>query len=142
MIFTQVTDQLLSLSQAQEFLTDDACGGQDYFLGTVRDHNEGKKVTSLEYQCYQKMCEQLLKKFAQEAIETFGVKRVYLVHRFGHLQLKDIAVLVATASAHRDESFKATRFLIEKIKHELPVWKKEHYVGEVAQWVQCQHAHH
>lgn len=142
MIFTQVTNQPLSLAQAQEFIADHTCGGQDYFLGTVRDHNEGKVVSSLEYQCYEKMCDKLLIKFAEEAIKEFSVKKVFLAHRFGHLQIKDIAVLVATSGHHRDECFKATRYLIEEIKRQLPVWKKEHYVGEVAQWVQCHHHHH
>lgn len=141
MIFTAVTNQPLSLAHAQEFITDDQCGGQNYFLGTVRNHNEGKQVTSLEYQCYEKMCEKLLKQFAEEAKLEFGIKKVFISHRHGHLQLKDIAVLIATAGAHRDECFKATRFLIEKIKHDLPVWKKEHYVGEEPQWVQCHHHH-
>lgn len=140
MIFTTISNQSLSLAQAQEFISNETCGGQNYFIGSVRDHNEGKEVTSLEYQCYQKMCDKLLKTFAEMAIKEFGVTRVFLAHRYGHLQLKDLAVLVATAGAHRDECFKATRFLIEKIKHELPVWKKEHYAGEEPQWVQCHHA--
>jgi adenylyltransferase/sulfurtransferase len=80
-----------------------------------------------------------------EAAQRFGVTQALCVHRVGDLQLGDIAVWVGVAAAHRDEAFKACRFIIDEVKHRVPIWKKEHYVSGDSGWVNCErcatHAH-
>lgn len=146
-IYTAITHEALTFDLAQKFISGKSSGAQIFFAGTVRDHNLGKKVRSLEYSAYEPMAEKLLAKMAEKTLEQFKVEKIYMVHRLGHLALEDISILIAVSSAHRDETYKASRFLIEQVKHHLPVWKKEHYVDEDALWVRCtdhehkEHAH-
>lgn len=141
-IQTLVTHNELNIQAAHEFVLAKNCGAVVHFMGTVRDHNLGLPVSSLEYKAYEAMAEKLLKSMAQKAQEQFQVEHIYLAHRLGHLQLSDISVLISVATHHRDDAYKASRFLIEAIKQDLPVWKKEHYVGKNPEWVQCSHHHH
>ena len=73
-----------------------------------------------------------------EAIARFGVTRALCVHRVGELQLGDVAVWVGVSSPHRDEAFKACRFIIDEVKHRVPIWKKEHYANGDSGWVNCE----
>lgn len=126
-------------------LLDTHCGGYTAFEGWVRDHNEGQKVTRLEYEAFEALGVAEGERIMQEARERFGVQRVLCVHRVGTLELTDVAVWVGAAAAHRDEAFKACRYIIDEVKHRVPIWKKEHYVSGDSGWVNCErcatHAH-
>jgi molybdopterin synthase catalytic subunit len=126
-------------------LVDTRCGGFTAFEGWVRDHNEGQQVRQLEYEAFEALGVREGERIMQEARERFGITQVLCVHRLGTLALTDIAVWVGAASAHRDEAFKACRFIIDEVKHRVPIWKKEHYVSGDSGWVNCErcatHAH-
>jgi molybdopterin synthase catalytic subunit len=126
-------------------LIDTHCGGFTAFEGWVRDHNEGQQVMRLEYEAFEALGVREGERIMAEACERFGVKQVLCVHRLGDLQLREIAVWVGVASAHRDEAFKACRYIIDEVKHRVPIWKKEHYVSGDSGWVNCErcaeHAH-
>jgi molybdopterin synthase catalytic subunit len=126
-------------------LVDTHCGGFTAFEGWVRDHNEGQQVRQLEYEAFEALGVREGERIMQEARERFGITQVLCVHRLGTLALTDIAVWVGAASAHRDEAFKACRFIIDEVKHRVPIWKKEHYVSGDSGWVNCErcatHAH-
>lgn len=126
-------------------LVDTHCGGFTAFEGWVRDHNEGQTVTRLEYEAFEALGVREGERIMQEARERFGVTQVLCVHRLGDLALTDIAVWVGVASAHRDEAFKACRYIIDEVKHRVPIWKKEHYGSGDSGWVNCErcatHAH-
>ncbi len=126
-------------------LVDKHCGGFTAFEGWVRDHNEGQQVRRLEYEAFEALGVREGEKIMQEARERFGVTQILCVHRLGDLDLSEIAVWVGVASAHRDEAFKACRFIIDEVKHRVPIWKKEHYVSGDSGWVNCErcatHAH-
>jgi molybdopterin synthase catalytic subunit len=121
------------------------CGGFTAFEGWVRDHNEGQQVTQLEYEAFEALGVREGERIMQEARERFGVTQVLCVHRLGSLGLTDIAVWVGAAAAHRDEAFRACRYIIDEVKHRVPIWKKEHYVSGDSGWVNCErcatHAH-
>lgn len=119
-------------------LFDKTCGGYAAFEGWVRDHNEGHEVLRLEYEVYEALARSEGLKILAEAIERFGVTRAACVHRYGGLELGDVAVWVGVAAAHRDEAFKACRYIIDEIKVRLPIWKKEHYVSGDSGWVNCE----
>lgn len=129
----------------REELLDTHCGGYTAFEGWVRDHNEGQQVTRLEYEAFEALGVREGERIMQEACERFGVTRVLCVHRLGDLGLKEIAVWVGVAAAHRDEAFRACRYIIDEVKHRVPIWKKEHYVSGDSGWVNCErcatHAH-
>jgi len=126
-------------------LIDTHCGGYAAFEGWVRDHNEGQQVTHLEYEAFEALGLREGAKIIAEARERYGVTRALCVHRLGDLDLKEIAVWVGVSAAHRDEAFKACRYIIDEVKHRVPIWKKEHYVSGDSGWVNCErcaaHAH-
>lgn len=123
-------------------LSENQAGAIVVFEGWVRNHNEGKKVTSLEYQVYKELALKEGSKILEEAIGKFNLHAVKSVHREGHLALGDVAIWIGATASHRDDAFKATRYIIDEIKHRLPVWKKEHYEDQKPEWVFCKHHHH
>ncbi len=118
------------------------CGGVVVFEGRVRDHNEGRAVTALEYEAYEALAQAEGERILAEAAQRFGPVRVAAAHRQGLLQLGEAAVVVVAASAHRQEAFAACRWVIDAIKERLPVWKREHYVDGTRAWVACGCHHH
>ena len=134
---TPISSELLT-----ESLQNEKAGAIVVFHGWVRDHNEGKKVKSLEYQIYRELALKEGKSILEEAKKKFNLHGIMAVHREGHLALGEIAIWIGATSSHRDDAFKATRYVIDEIKHRLPVWKKEHYLYEKPEWVFCKDHHH
>jgi molybdopterin synthase catalytic subunit len=128
----------LDSAALQRELRDDTCGGFAAFEGWVRNHNEGHAVTRLEYEAFAQLAEKEGARIVAEAVRRFGVTRAACVHRIGSLAIGDIAVWVGVSSAHRDEAFRACRFIIDEVKHRVPIWKKEHYVNGDSGWVNCE----
>jgi sulfur-carrier protein adenylyltransferase/sulfurtransferase len=117
-------------------------GGFVAFEGWVRNHNEGKTVERLEYEAYEAVCLTEGNAIIADAIKRFGLLEARCVHRVGALDLEDMAVWVGVSAAHRGEAFDACRFIIDSVKHRLPIWKKEHYTDGDSGWVNCEHCAH
>lgn len=107
----------------------DGDGAVALFVGTVRDHNSGRRVLHLEYEAYPAMAEVEMEKIEREAVRRFGVSRVAIVHRTGRLSIGEASVAIAVASPHRAEALEACRFAIDTLKATVPIWKKEFYEG-------------
>lgn len=129
-------------------LIDPAAGAYAAFEGWVRNENDGKEVLRLEYEAYEPIAVNEGEKVLAEARSRFGILHAHCVHRTGLLELGECAVWVGVTSGHRDEAFRACRFIIDEIKMRLPIWKKEHYVDGRSDWVNCErcsaqlHEHH
>lgn len=121
---------------------DETCGAVVFFEGRVRNHNEGKPVERLEYEVYEPLAVKEGQKIIAEAGERWPITRAVCVHRSSMLELGDVAVVVAVASAHRDAAYQASRYIIDEAKQRLPIWKKEYYAGEEPRWVNCRHCAH
>lgn len=119
-------------------LFDPTCGGFVAFEGWVRNHNEGLEVRRLEYEVYAPLAQREGERIAAEACERFGVTHVLCVHRVGELAIGELAVWVGVSAPHRDEAFRACRYVIDAVKHRVPIWKKEHYVNGDSGWVNCE----
>ncbi len=117
------------------------CGGYVCFEGIVRDHNEGKDVTHLHYEAYETLALKELKRICLEAKEKYELDQARVVHRTGHLDINDIAVMIQVASPHRNEAFVGCRYIIDQLKTRVPIWKKEFYRSEDSHWVRCSHNH-
>lgn len=117
-------------------------GGYASFEGWIRNHNEGQAVTALEYEAYEAVCVSEGRAILDDAKKRFGVLEARCVHRVGFLALEDMAVWVGVSAAHRGEAFDACRFIIDAVKHRLPIWKKEHYASGNSGWVNCEHCAH
>lgn len=114
------------------------CGGYVSFEGWVRNRNDGQDVLRLEYQVYEALAVKEGQRIIAEAAEKFPIARAACVHRVGALEIGDLAVWVGVSSAHRDEAFKACRYIIDEVKHRVPIWKKEHYSSGDSGWVNCE----
>jgi molybdopterin synthase catalytic subunit len=128
----------LDVSALRSALADPACGGYAAFEGWVRDHNEGQRVRHLEYEASEALAVREAERIIAEAGARFGVAHAACAHRVGDLEVGELAVWVGVSAAHRDEAFRACRYIIDEIKHRLPIWKKEHYVGGDSGWVNCE----
>lgn len=128
----------LDVAALRSALADPACGGYAAFEGWVRDHNEGQRVRHLEYEAYEALAVREAERIIAEAMTRFGVAHAACAHRVGDLAVGELAVWVGVSAAHRDEAFRACRYIIDEIKHRLPIWKKEHYAGGDSGWVNCE----
>jgi molybdopterin synthase catalytic subunit len=124
-----------SVDEALAFVADPGAGGTCVFLGTVRDHSAEGDVSGLTYEAWDELAEGRLAEIAGEMLARWPVRRVALVHRTGDLGIGEISVVVACSAPHRSEAFEACRHGIERLKHEVPIWKKEGLVSGDAHWV-------
>ena len=123
---SRIRTDALSLDEVIAEVSHAGAGGIATFLGVVRDFNDGRAVTLLEYEAYGAMAEaELARIHAELAAEMPGV-RVAATHRVGTLHIGDAAVVCAASAPHRGEAFDACRLLIDRIKARLPIWKREH----------------
>jgi molybdopterin synthase catalytic subunit len=132
------TPTSIDTEYARRELQDPGCGGFVSFEGWVRDQNEGQEATRLEYEAFQELAVKEGERIVAEALRRFPVKHALCIHRIGSLGLGDMAVWVGVSSVHRGEAFDACRFIIDEVKHRLPIWKKEHYRGGNSGWVNCE----
>jgi molybdopterin synthase catalytic subunit len=116
-------------------VADIATGATSVFIGTVRDVNEGRPVTGVDYSAYTLMAERELLRIVQEAAHRFAPLHLVVEHRVGLLALGDISVGIVTSHAHRGPAIDGMRFVIEEIKRRVPIWKQEHYVDGTREWV-------
>jgi len=114
-------------------------GGVVTFMGHVRALNEGKSVTSIDYEAYPELAESEGNRILAEARLKFPLYEARALHRTGHLLVGDLAVWVYAASMHRREAFQATEYIVHEIKHRVPIWKKEQYQDGTSLWVRCRH---
>jgi molybdopterin synthase catalytic subunit len=114
-------------------------GAVALFLGTVRDHHDGRRVLHLEYHAYPEMAEREMARIEAEALQRFGVSRIALVHRTGRLEIGEVSVGVAVAAAHRAPAVEACRFAIDALKETVPIWKREFFEGG-AVWIEGERA--
>lgn len=133
----RLTDDPIVRDSLIEALTNQGAGAFISFEGWVRNQNEGRSVESLEYQVYATLAQKEGDKILNEAREKFNLLEVVCTHRTGHLMLGELAVWIGTTARHRDDAFKASRYVIDQIKFRLPIWKKEHYATGEADWVHC-----
>jgi len=125
-----VTEHAIDPQAALRSLGTRATGGIDLFIGTVRDNDSGRAVDAIEYSAYIPMAEEMMQRIEKELCSRWHVESVLMIHRVGTLQVGEVAVLVAVGAAHRAEAFEACRFAIERIKADVPIWKKEFAKGE------------
>lgn len=130
----RVQAEPLSLDVVVRAVSAESQGGLVTFTGVVRDHSHGKAVTKLEYEAYAPMAEKKLAQIGREAALQWPGTRVAVVHRVGTLSPGELAVVIAVSAPHRREAFRACEHVIDRLKEDVPIWKKEFAAdGEV--WV-------
>ncbi len=116
-------------------VSDDANGAAVLFVGTVREENDGRAVSGIEYTTYRAMAERELGTIVVEAGAEFPGVDVVVEHRVGTLALGEASIVIAVAHAHRDAAYEASRRIIEETKRRVPIWKREHYADGTREWV-------
>jgi molybdopterin synthase catalytic subunit len=124
----------LDVTEVVDALADPASGGLTLFVGRVRQEDGGRAVEGLDYSAHPSALERLREVCERVAVE-FDLHQLAAVHRTGALAIGDIAVIVATSSAHRDEAFRASRALIDTLKAEVPIWKHQRFADGTDEWV-------
>ncbi|MEM0287387.1 MAG: molybdenum cofactor biosynthesis protein MoaE [Nitrososphaerota archaeon] len=117
-------------------VTDKSAGGIVLFVGTVRNTSEAGEVKGIFYEAYKEMAEKRIEQIEEEAKKNWPIKKIAVLHRVGKLKLSEISVAVAVSSAHRKEAFEACRFIIDRIKQDAPIWKKELLKTGTEKWVE------
>ncbi len=126
----------LSVDEVYQLADDEANGAIALMSGTVRSQTDGKPVCYLEYQAYEPMAIEIFRQIAATIRQQWpATNRIVIHHRTGKLQIGEISVLVAVGCPHRAEAFAACRYAIDTLKHNAPIWKKEHWQDGVSNWV-------
>jgi len=119
----------------------DSNGGVVTFLGTTRNDTDGRRVLYLEYEAYDPMAEKMLARVAQEIHDRWGITDVSIAHRLGRLEIGEISLVIAVAAPHRAEAFAACQYAVDRIKQDVPIWKKE-FFQDGSVWVGTDATHH
>ncbi len=130
----RLQEQAIRLEELIKAVREDRHGAVAIFLGTVRDHNIGRKVLYLEYEAYRPMAVREMDRIRIQALEQFDVEGMAIAHRTGRVEIGEASVAVVVASAHRAAAMEACRYAIDTIKETVPIWKKEFFEGGEA-WV-------
>jgi molybdopterin synthase catalytic subunit len=125
MIDLRITNETLNIPNCINWIMAPQAGGIDVFIGTVRDQTKGKKVVRLEFEAYEKMALNEMKKIANEMIQRWPLHKVLIHHRVGILQIGEVPVVIAVSASHRAAAFEACRYAIDTLKQTVPIWKKE-----------------
>ena len=132
-VFSDVSERPLDPSTLDEFVWQREDGAVVSFQGIVRDHDGGRSVVSLDYRAHPEAAE-FLRRCCEELAARTGL-RVAAVHRVGSLTIGDLALIAAVAAPHRAEAFAACAELVERIKADVPIWKRQHFADGPSEWV-------
>jgi molybdopterin synthase catalytic subunit len=130
-----LTDRPIDTAALVAEVAGGASGATLLFIGTVRDVNDDRPVTGIEYSAYRSMAEREMADIVREAGEEFGTTDIVVEHRLGELTIGDASVAIAVAHARRSGAYDASRYIIEQLKKRVPIWKLEHYVDGTREWV-------
>jgi molybdopterin synthase catalytic subunit len=124
----------IDTQEAAESVRTPESGGIDVFIGTTRNQSRGRAVLALDYEAYEPMALKVMALLEREACDRWPLQRVTIVHRLGRVEVGETSVVVAVSSAHRKEAFEACRFLIDRLKQDVPIWKREYFADGSIEW--------
>lgn len=134
-IHIALSSDSLNIDEAYRSVIDPSHGAIDMFIGVVRNHHDGQAVEEIVYDVHQTLAEKALYDICKEALKLWPDTRYYVAHYDGVLQVNGISVIIAVSAAHREEVFKACRYVIEELKKRAPIWKKERYLDGQSTWL-------
>ena len=140
MLYAKIIDsskEKIDILKAEKFLSSSNFGAIIYFVGTVRDLNENKKVTGITYDSRDTMVIKSFEEIYKESETKLKIKdkAVFIEHVKGYVPVKEKSIIIGAACKHRDEAYNLSRFIIEEVKKKSPIWKKEHYTNEESEWL-------
>ena len=124
----------INLEDLRRRTQDPQAGAVLIFCGDVRNHNQKKEVSFLEYESNERMALKQIKKIIEHAQQKWELHKVEVIHRLGKLAVKDCSIAIAVSTSHRNDAYDASRYIIDTVKHSVPIWKKEHFVNGESNW--------
>ena len=131
----EITEQPIDTNQVFASVQSNKAGAAVLFLGTTRQFTAGRETTELEYECYHEMAIKKMENLRQRAEEKWTIEKCVIVHRIGSVPVGQTSVAIAFSTPHRADSFAAAEWLIDTLKREVPIWKKECYADGEQEWV-------
>ena len=113
---------------------DPQAGAVLIFCGDVRNHGQDQDVSFLEYEAHERMALKQITKIIEQAQKKWELHKVEVIHRLGKLEVTDCSIAIVVSTSHRNEAYEASRYIIDTIKHTVPIWKKEHFENGVSIW--------
>ena len=133
-VLHDVREEPLSIDEVLALVRHPRCGGIAVFVGVVRDHDHGAAVSSLDYSAHPSVVD-TLGEVCREVVVRHDVARMAVVHRIGHLEVGDLAVVAAVSAAHRGAAFEGCRDLVDTLKARVPIWKHQQFSDGGDEWV-------
>jgi molybdopterin synthase catalytic subunit len=134
-VYSAITDGPIDSTALFQRVAGTGNGAIVSFFGMVREVNDGRPVTGIEYSAYRSMAERELAAIVEETASRIGSSDIAVEHRLGDLRVGECSVAIAVAHPHRDRAFEGARFVIEELKRRVPIWKQEHYTDGTREWV-------
>lgn len=131
----RIVSRVIDVAALTREVVADGRGAVSIFLGTVRDSNDGRPVSGIDYSAYDAMAVAEMQRIIDEANARFEGVAIVVEHRTGTLQVGDVSVAIACAHPHRGPALDANRYVIEELKKRVPIWKREHYLDGTSEWV-------
>ena len=133
----ELTYDVLDAERVTALVRNDTNGAVVTFLGTTRNHFQGRRVVTLEYEAFEEMAVKKLEEIRQEIRAEFSIEDMAIAHRIGIVPIGEISLVVAVASPHRVEAFQACHKAVDRLKETVPIWKKEVF-EDGSRWVACE----
>ena len=132
----KIEEEKISSEKAKNFIFSEKNGAESVFIGRVRNKNSGKKVKAVTYDAHDQVVIKSFQTIGSDAKKKFDNNaKIFIEHAKGYVPVGEISILIAVGSGHRDEAFKICRYILEEVKHQSPIWKKEHYVDGKEEWL-------
>lgn len=131
----QLTHDTIDYTSLTEQVRSEQAGAVVLFLGTVREMTDGRKTVALDYEAFPQMAQAKLAELLTEARSRWPIVGAAIAHRLGRLELGDVSVAVAVSTPHREQAFEAGKYLIDRLKEIVPIWKKENWADGTTEWV-------
>ena len=135
----RITDKNIATDALLSEVGSASTGALNIFVGTTRNYSHDRSVVSLEYEAYLPMALKKMEEIERDARGLWPIQNVLVVHRVGKVEIGEASVLIAVSAAHRDEAFKACRYIIDRLKDRVPIWKKEFFADGTSEWSMQRH---
>jgi molybdopterin synthase catalytic subunit len=133
--WVQIVDSPIDSANLLARVASPEAGAALVFVGVTRNQSDGRATQSLDYECYQDMALAKLRELACQAMADFSLNGCAVVHRQGHLEIGEASVAIAVSAPHREAAFTAGKWLIDRLKLEVPIWKRENWQDGTSTWV-------
>ncbi len=131
----EIVDQPIDIPGILRSVAADSTGATILFLGTTRQYTAGKETVQLEYECYYAMALKKLQALGRQALDKWPIEQCAIVHRIGLVPVGETSVAIAVSTPHRVAAFESAEWIIDTLKREVPIWKKEMYADGQQEWI-------